>query len=195
MRSVWHSFRNHIITGFIFLMPLLVIIAVIGKFWNQALTIGGKLSKLLLLDTVLGKAGDAIMAILLFVILCAVAGILVRISLFKRLSESVDNQLAKYIPQYREVRRSALSKVGRAETAAPPVYSTCLVMENGLGRPAYIIDELEDGGAVVYVPEPPTLTQGQVYTLPAGAWQRLPYTSIELDARLRKLGKDLLNTA
>jgi len=53
MRSTIARLGNHIVTGFIFIMPVLITLAVIAKFWNQLLAIGGKCSKLLRVDTVL----------------------------------------------------------------------------------------------------------------------------------------------
>ena len=84
--------RNHIVTGFIFIMPVLLIIAVLGKFSKQLLKIGGKCSKLLGVDTVLGPAGDAIAAVLVFLVICILAGFLIRISFLRKLSEQIDEQ-------------------------------------------------------------------------------------------------------
>jgi uncharacterized membrane protein len=80
MKRTYKIIRNHIITGFIFLMPVLITIAVIGKFWSKLLKVGNKVSKLIRVDTLLGPNGDAIIAIILLVLLCIVAGFLVKMS-------------------------------------------------------------------------------------------------------------------
>jgi hypothetical protein len=54
MPAIFARLRNHIITGFIFVMPVLVTVAVIMKFWVHLLNIGGKCSRLLRVDTVEG---------------------------------------------------------------------------------------------------------------------------------------------
>ena len=59
MKSTYKYVRNHIITGFIFLMPVLISIVVVGKFWNKLLIAGNKVSKLIHVDTLLGSSGDA----------------------------------------------------------------------------------------------------------------------------------------
>jgi uncharacterized membrane protein len=62
MKRKYRIIRNHVVTGFIFLMPVLISIAVIGKFWNKMLQAGNKISKLIRIDTLLGPSGDAIIA-------------------------------------------------------------------------------------------------------------------------------------
>jgi hypothetical protein len=44
MPATFARLRNHIITGFIFVMPVLITVAVIMKFWIHLLKIGGKCS-------------------------------------------------------------------------------------------------------------------------------------------------------
>ena len=53
MKSTYKYVRNHIITGFIFLMPVLISIVVVSKFWNKLLIAGNKVSKLIRVDTLL----------------------------------------------------------------------------------------------------------------------------------------------
>jgi hypothetical protein len=54
--------RNHVITGFIFMMPVLIVLAVM-RFWSHLLALGGRSSKLLHVHTVMGPSGDAVMGI------------------------------------------------------------------------------------------------------------------------------------
>ena len=51
MKSTYKYLRNHIITGFIFLMPVLISIVVVSKFWSKLLIAGKKASKLIHTDT------------------------------------------------------------------------------------------------------------------------------------------------
>src|SRR5215467_6416568 len=105
MRSVYRICRNHIITGFIFLMPVLIALAVISKFWSSLLKMGNRVSKLIHVHTLLGPNGDAIMAVILFLLLCVIAGFLVKMSVFKKLSDSLDETLASFIPGYTDVKK------------------------------------------------------------------------------------------
>ena len=189
MKSTYKSLRNHIITGFIFLMPVLISIVVIGKFWSKLLALGNKVSKLIRVDTLLGTTGDAIIAVILFILLCVIAGYLVKLSVFRRLSDCLDNKLSTFIPGYTDLRKETETKIGKAPEE--PVFETCLVQTQEHWKPAYLIDTAENGDAIVFIPAAPTFNTGQVIMAPANSYRKLKIDSKALNAYLQKLGKGL----
>jgi uncharacterized membrane protein len=184
--------RNHVVTGFIFIMPVLITIAVIMKFWNQLLKLGGRISQLLRVDTVLGPSGDAVMAVLLFLLVCVVAGYLVRFSFLKRVSERIDQQLNTFIPGYTQLRSETRKKVGVETTQPEPAFDACLVKVEELWEPGYIIDRNFDGTLTVFVPQAPTLAYGHVYVADPSQLKMLGIDSVALAARLKQLGKGVI---
>ena len=68
MRETWVRLRQHMITGFLFIMPVLITLAVLGRFWKDMLRVGGVFSGLLRVDTILGPSGNAVLAIVFFLI-------------------------------------------------------------------------------------------------------------------------------
>jgi uncharacterized membrane protein len=186
--------RNHVITGFIFVMPVLITVAVIMKFWNQLLKLGGRISQLLRVDTVLGPSGDAVMAILLFLLVCVVAGYLVRISFLKRVSERIDQQLNNFVPGYSQLRAETRKKVGVETQQQEPVFDACLVKVEELWEPGYIIERNLDGTLTVFVPQAPTLAYGHVYVADPSQLKMLGIDSVALNARLKQLGKGVIAT-
>ena len=189
MKRTYKSLRNHIVTGFIFLMPVLISIAVIGKFWGKLLTLGNKISKLIRVDTVLGSTGDVIIALILFLLLCIVAGFLIRLSVFRRMSDWLDDKLASFIPGYTDLRKETEGKIGKAPKEQ--AFETCLVQTQEHWKPAYLIDTVENGDAVVFIPAAPTFNTGQVIIAPANNYRKLKIDSTALNAYLKKLGKGL----
>ena len=77
--SLRKSLRKLIVTGFIFIMPVLISIVVLARFWKHLLRIGGLLSRLMRIDTVLGPSGDAVVAVLFFLAVCLLASRLPRL--------------------------------------------------------------------------------------------------------------------
>ena len=77
MRKIYERVRNHIVTGFIFIMPVLICLVVLSRFWKHLLRVGGLLARGLRIDTVLGSSGDAVIAVIFFLLVCAFAGFLV----------------------------------------------------------------------------------------------------------------------
>ena len=189
MKSTFKTIRNHIITGFIFLMPILIAIAVISKFWSHLLLLGNKVSKLIRVNTLLGPTGDAIMALLLFFVFCIVAGFLVRMSVFKRMSDWLDDKLAGFIPGYNDLRKDTETKIGRGPQEE--IFETCLVQTEEYLKPAYLIDVAENGDATVFIPAAPALNTGQVIVAPSGKYRKLKIDSKTLNTYLKKLGRGL----
>jgi len=191
MKRVYKITRNHIVTGFIFLMPILITIAVIGKFWNSLLKVGNKISKLIRVDTLLGPSGDVIIALLLFLLFCVIAGFLVKMTVFKRVSDWLDDKLAGFIPGYNDLRKETESKIGVKTKTEEPVFETCLVQTQEHAKPAYLIDVAENGDATVFIPVAPTFNTGQVVVAPAGSYKKLKIDSKTLNGYLKNLGKGL----
>jgi uncharacterized membrane protein len=192
MRASFASLRNHVVTGFIFLMPVLITVAVIEKFWSRLLVVGGKLSKPLRVHTLFGPSGDAVMAIVFILLVCVVAGYLVRFSFLKRVSERVDERLSDLVPGYSQIRAETKRKVG-AESERETVFPACLVKVHDVWQPGYTIEELPDGTQTVFVPWAPALGSGQVYVVDPSQLRRLPIDSAALNTRLRQLGKGMLH--
>lgn len=191
MRETWVRLRRHIVTGFLFIMPVLITLAVLSKFWNKMLRVGGVCSRLLRVDTVLGPSGDAVMAVLFAMIVCIVAGYLVRISFLKRISERIDRQLNEMIPGYSQLRSQTTKQVG-VEEDQEPRFEACLVKVQDLWQPGYIIELNPDGTQTVFVPQAPGFTAGQVYVADRDRVKKLDMDSDALNARLGQLGKGIM---
>jgi len=191
MKSTYKTLRNHIVTGFIFLMPVLISIAVVGKFWGKLLKAGNKISKLIRVDTLLGPPGDAVIALILFLLLCVLSGFLVKLSVFRRMSDWLDDKLASFIPGYTDLKKETEVKIGEAPKAEEQVFETCLVQTQEHWKPAYLIDTAENGDAVVFIPAAPTFDNGQVIMAPANSYRKLKIDSKALNAYLKERGKGL----
>jgi uncharacterized membrane protein len=193
MRAILARLRNHIVTGFIFIMPVLITVAVIMKFWTHLLKVGRTTSKLLFVDTVLGPSGDAVMAVVFFLLICVAAGYLVRISFLKRMGERIDQRLGGVIPGYSQLRAETKKKIG-ADGEPEARFEACLVKVQDLWQPGYLIEQNHDGTATVFVPQVPAVALGQVYVVRPGQLKRLGIDSSALNGHLRQLGKGMMAT-
>jgi uncharacterized membrane protein len=192
MRAFFSRLRKLIVTGFIFIMPVLISLAVLMRFWKHILKVGGLLSKTLRIDTVFGPSGDAVLAVIFFLCVCIVAGFLIRVSFLRRISERIDHKLNDLIPGYSQIRSEATTKLG-VEKAEEPVFDACLVKMQELWEPGYIIEQNPDGTDTVFVPQAPTFTTGQVYVVDPSRIRRLEINSATLNAHLIRLGKGIMS--
>ena len=192
MHAIFSRLRKLIVTGFIFIMPVLISVAVLMRFWKHILKVGALLSRLLRIDTVFGPSGDAVVAVLFFLFVCLVAGFLVRFSFLRRVSERIDHRLNDLIPGYSQIRSEATKKVG-VEKAEEPLFDACLVKMQELWEPGYIIEENPDGTDTVFVPQAPAFTTGQVYVVDPSRIKKLDINSAALNAHLNRLGKGIMS--
>jgi uncharacterized membrane protein len=192
MHAIFTRLRHLIVTGFLFIMPVLITIAVLLRFKRHLLKVGGGLNKLLRIDTVLGPSGDAVMAVVFFLSICIVAGLLIRISFLRRVSERMDRKLNDLIPGYSHVRLEARKKVGVGRDEEP-LFDACLVKVQELSQPGYIIEENPDGTDTVFVPQAPAFTTGQVYVVDPSRIKKLDINSAALNADLKRLGRGIMS--
>ena len=189
MRRFLKIIRNHIVTGFVFFMPVLIALVIISKFWNKLLVLGSKISKLLKIDTVLGTTGDAIVTVILIILICIVAGFLVKLSVFKRMSDALDEALANFIPGYNDLRKTTEKKIGMGPQEE--IFETCLVHIQDHWQPAYLVDVKESGEATVYIPIAPTFKTGQVAIVPAEHYKKMKIDSKTLNNYLKEFGRGI----
>lgn len=194
MRAMLARVRNHLVTGFLFIMPVLITFVVLARFWDKLLKVGRACSRFLRVDTVLGPSGDAVMAVLVFLFICALAGFLIRVSFLRRVSERIDRRLNDWIPGYSQIRAEAKRKVGaEEEKEKAPVHDACLVRVQDLWQPGYIVERNVDGTRTVFVPLAPAGTSGQVYVVSPEQVRDLGRDSAALQAQLARLGKGLMS--
>jgi uncharacterized membrane protein len=191
MHAIFTRLRKLIVTGFIFIMPVLITVAVLMRFEKHLLKVGGGLNKMLRI-TALGQSGDAVMAVVFFLSICVVAGLLVRISFLRRVSERMDRKLNDLVPGYSQIRSEATKKVG-AGRDEEPLFEACLVKVQELSQPGYIIEENPDGTDTVFVPQAPAFTTGQVYVVDPSRIKKLDINSAALNADLKRLGRGIMS--
>jgi uncharacterized membrane protein len=192
MHAFFSRLRRLIVTGFIFLMPVLISAAVLLRFSKHILKVGGLLSRLLRIDTFLGPSGDAVVAVLFSLGVCLLAGLLIRVSFLRRASERMDHKLNDLIPGYSQLRSEATKKLG-VEKAEEPRFEACLVKMQELWEPGYIVEENPDGTDTVFVPQAPAFTNGQVYVVDPSRIKKLDIDSATLNAHLNKLGRGIMS--
>lgn len=189
--NLFSRLRNRIVSGFIFIMPVLITLVILSQFWKHLLKVGSTLSRLMKIDTVFGPPGDAVVAVVFFVVVCLVAGFLVHFSFLKKFSEQVDTYLDRMIPGYSQVRTETTRKIGVGKTDDPR-FETCLVKVGAFWQPAYLIESNADATQTVFVPQAPTFATGQVYIVETAHVRKLDIDSAALNARLKALGKGVL---
>jgi uncharacterized membrane protein len=181
--------QSTILGGLFFLVPLFVVIIIFGKIWQKMTGVGAKFSALLGIKSVGGIAGGPLMTSIIILGICLVGGFLIKLTFFARFRNWLDNLLVKYIPGYEFYKINLEQKIRKEDV--PNARPAVLLTMDGIGQAGVIVDELNDGRKVVFVPSKPGTPEGQVYVVDASSITPLNIEEANLNKLLLKQGKGL----
>lgn len=190
MKTFLGHLRDIAISGFFALLPLYVLFIVIAKAWKSLSSVGAGIAGMFGLKSMLGVGGSTILSSLLVIALWIVIGLLVRFSFMAALSRAAERAMSKYIPGYDTYKAIAEEKLQHKVRALD--YTSALIRWQEYWRPAYIVEQNEDGTCVLFLPDVPETNKGHVL-LAKNDHVRVvsSITANQLDASLKKMGRGL----
>ena len=190
MKTFFSHLRDIAISGFFALLPLYVLFIVIAKAWKSLSSVGAGIAGMFGLKSILGVGGSTVLSGLLVITLWIVIGLLVRFSFMAALSRASERAISKYIPGYDTYKAIAEEKLQHKVRALD--YTSALIRWQEYWRPAYIVEQDEDGTCVLFLPDVPETNKGHVL-LAKNDHVRVvsSITANQLDASLKKMGRGL----
>jgi uncharacterized membrane protein len=192
MKTLLANVRNLAISGFFFLLPIVVIFVIIAKAWNALTSIGTRMAGIFGVSSIVGLKGSHIFTGLLMLAICIVCGLLVRVSFVAGFHNAVERWMSKYIPGYDAYKAIAEEKLQNKRRILP--YASAVVRQHECWLPAYVIEQDPDRNYVLFVPDVPETSKGHIL-FAKGADVRViaSLTANQLDASLKSMGKGLLS--
>lgn len=192
MRTLFAKLRSIAVAGFLFLLPVYVLLIILTRAWTTLASLGTKLAGVFGLKTILGVGGSTALSGLLLIVIWLACGLLVQIRFVDAFGAAVERWLARYIPGYAGYKAMAEEKMHSRVKTLP--YTSAFIRQHGYWRPAYVVEQDGDGYCVVFVPSVPDTNNGSVLLARRDELQFVSsITANELDASLKKMGKGLLN--
>jgi len=186
------KFRNIAIAGFLFLMPVYVVLVVATKAWTSLASVGTGLAKMFGLKAIMGVGASTVLSGVLLIVIWFACGLLVHVSFVNRFGKTIENWLAKYIPGYATYRTMAEEKLQGAAKTIP--YTSALMRQQDLWQPVYVVEQDDEGDYVVFVPSVPDTSTGTIVLATQRDLRFVPSLSAtHLDASLKKFGVGLLS--
>lgn len=178
--------KTTLIGGLIFLIPFVVVISVLGKAVSTMIVVAKPLVKTIPLDSIGGIAVINILAVLLVVLLCFLAGLLARSSAGKRSFMWIDSKLIMMIPGYSFIKGfTGTLESDESQKIMKPVLAK-LDDQTLLG---FEIERLSDGQVVVFLPGSPDTTSGTVAYMTEDRIERVDIDFTATYKILRTLGR------
>ncbi len=183
MRTITEFFKNTIIGGFLVILPVLLLWGVFERALEMLVKIATPIlhlvPKTLLSDTAEHRQ---LVALLLLIVASFVLGALLRAALFRRMFRWLERRSFDRLPGYK-VLRSLFS-----EAAQPESYGgfrpAMVLLSEGMQRPAYVIEDHQDGNFTVFLPSAPAPFSGMIHVV---SRERIVF----LDVKLRELAASI----
>jgi uncharacterized membrane protein len=190
MKTLLGHLREIAISGFFAMLPLYVLFIVIAKVWKSLSSVGAGIAGMFGLKSILGVGGSTVLSGLLVIVLWIVIGLLVRFSFMAALSRAAERAMSKYIPGYDTYKAIAEEKLQHKVRALD--YTSALIRWQEYWRPAYIVEQDEDGTCVLFLPDVPETNKGHVLLAKQDQVRVVSsITANQLDASLKKMGRGL----
>jgi uncharacterized membrane protein len=173
-----------IVGGLLFLLPMVILAAVLG----YAVKLAAKVSKPiidLLPQAWLGAGVVTIVAVLLIILVSLGAGLFARTRAGKGIVNWLESSMLGGLPQYQLVKSMAegLAQVEGAEGVTP-----ALISIEGGWQIGYLLDTLDSGWVAAFLPQSPTPMSGNVMYLPAERVRPLGISMVQAMSIVKRLG-------
>jgi uncharacterized membrane protein len=185
MRGALAFFKTTVVGGLVFLVPVIILIAILGKALQLMSGVAAPLAGRIPVDSVVGIALANVIAGVAVVILCFAAGVGARSSYAKKAVDSLDSRLMSMVPGYALVKGMTGSLGGDGAESLTPV----MVKFNDSSQIAFEVEKIEDGRVVVYLPGAPNPWSGAVLLMEEDRVERLGKPPTAAIRHMRTLGR------
>jgi len=179
------------IGGLIFLLPLIVLGALVGQVAQIVFAVAKVISGYsgyVPVNTAWGWALVVLISIALIVLVCFLSGLAARRSLGQRFTGLVEKYLLMLFPRYIIIKNQMAGSIG--EDANKPQLKPIMVHMADCRRIAFEIERPSDTEVTVYLPGAPDTWSGAVAYVTADRVQSLDIEFSEAVAICETLGKD-----
>lgn len=194
--NVIRFFKTTGIGGIVFLLPLVVIGALLGQAAQIVIMVAGIIGECIPVETPGGIALLLLVAIGILLLLCFGAGLLARRSLGRTIHEQFEKYLLLLFPRYSIFKDQLAGTLGGVD--AQSRMSAVLVRLQDIRRVGFLMERTNDQSAIVYLPGAPDPWSGQVICVDEDQLEAMETDFGETVATFERLGRglgDLLNSS
>ena len=188
MRKFTEFIKTTTIGGFLVLLPVVAVLALVGIAVATIIKIVTPIAGKLPIKTVGGLALATLLAVIVILAFCFLAGLLVRMRIGQLVQQRVENLLLQRLPGYVMFKNLTRQLAGQEGIEFAPALVDLYGSEARVV--GLIVEEHADGKFTVFVPISPTATLGQVYLLPPTSVERLQARFVDVVNSLTQWGME-----
>lgn len=178
--------KTTVIGGILFLVPVIFFIAVIGKALEITDEMATPLAAVLPVDSIGGLAVVRILAIVILVLICFVAGLAASTVIAKKLVGALEANVLSKLPAY-ELLKSKSQSILSPEDIEEMI--PVVARFDDSWQVAFEIERIEGGKVVIFVPGAPDPWSGKVSVVTADRITPLHLTIPDVAKMARRLGR------
>jgi uncharacterized membrane protein len=178
--------KTTVLGGILFLVPIIIFIAVIGKALMITKKLATPLAGLLIVDSVGGTAVLELLALAILVLICFLAGMAAKTPLAGKFVQSLEANVLDKIPAYALLKGKTQSVVSPEGTEG---MSPVIARFDDSWQLALEIERIGGGKAVIFLPGAPDPWSGSVCVVTEDRITPLDLTVKSVDNLMKRLGK------
>ena len=181
--------KTTILGGILFLAPIAVIAVILGKAYQVSLMVAQPIDQAIPISSFLGVATVNLLAVVLILVVCFVAGLLAKRALFSNRLQRLDGLLIDLIPPY-AIFKSILSGASSEENLSS-MMTPVLVRLDDYEQIAFEIERQEEQ-SVLFLPGSPSAWSGSTIVADAHRVRYLNMPTHQAVGLLRTFGRGTL---
>ena len=178
--------KTTILGGVLFLVPIVIFIAVIGKAIQLTDKLAAPIARLLPVESVAGLAVVELIALGILVAICFLAGLAARTHRARKLVETLEANVLDKIPAYALMKAKTGSMLSPEDTRdMQPV----LIQFDDSWQIGYEVEKIDGGKSLIFLPGAPDPWSGSVCAVTNDRIHPLQINIKEVSALMKRLGK------
>jgi uncharacterized membrane protein len=173
--------------GVLFLVPMVFVAIILGKAFQLTRAVAQPIQKLLPADSVLGVGVIDLLAILLILLICMLAGIIARSGPARAFYHKMDGLLMEIIPGYAWTKTIVGSLAGGE--SVDQNFRPVLVTLDDQMQVAFELERLPNNLVVVFFPGAPDVRSGAVAFVTADRVAALDTSFLTVNKTMRHMGR------
>ena len=159
MKTIASLAKTTAIGGLVFLLPLVLLVAIVGKAFNIIKVVSTPLGNLISAEKVAGYAVADLLALTVLLVVALLAGMLARSPAFDSFYKKIDAIIMQVIPGYSYIKGMTGSL---SDSEAEQSLKSVAVIQDDMVLIGYEVERLTDGWVAVYLPGAPDTRSGSV---------------------------------
>jgi len=160
MKRLLQILKVTIVGGVLFLVPFVLLYIVIVKAVEILRIVVRPIADKLPVESLLGFDAPNLIAIILLVVLCFIAGLFAKSTIAKDMVNWLETSLLSNLPGYSFMKNMGEEAAGTGPTQQ---FQSVLVRFDDASQIGFIVERLDSGRVVIYIPDSPNPWTGSVF--------------------------------